>query len=89
VARTCTTPSGDQYCGTIGDGCGNSVDCAATCTKSGWDCEDHLCKAGPGANCTPLACTTANDDQYCGAIGDGCGNSLDCGTTCSKTGWTC
>ena len=89
VARTCTTTSGDQYCGTIGDGCGNSVDCPATCSKTGWDCKDHLCKAGPTAACTPLACTTANADQYCGIIGDGCGNSVDCGTACTKTGWTC
>jgi len=73
VPLACTTANGDQYCGTIGDGCGNSVDCGTTCTKLGWTCQDNLCKAAPAAHCVPLACTTANGDQYCGTIGDGCG----------------
>ncbi|MGO9292079.1 MAG: carboxypeptidase-like regulatory domain-containing protein, partial [Polyangia bacterium] len=89
VPRTCTTADGAQYCGTIGDGCGNSLDCGSTCAKTGWVCQDNLCKAGPTANCVPLACTTAGNDQYCGTIGDGCGNALDCGTTCANPGWTC
>ncbi|MGA9656313.1 MAG: hypothetical protein WBV96_20620, partial [Polyangia bacterium] len=89
IARTCTTAYGDQYCGTIGDGCGNSVECGTTCAKAGWACQDNLCKAGPTANCVPLACTTANNDQYCGDIGDGCGGTVHCGTACTKAGWTC
>ncbi len=89
VPRVCTTANGDQYCGDIGDGCGSTVGCGTTCTKTGWTCQDSLCKAGPTAGCVPLTCTTANGDQYCGTIGDDCGNSLDCGATCAKTGWTC
>ena len=89
VANTCTTKTGDQYCDDIGDGCGSTVHCGTTCAKANWTCQDGLCKAGPGANCVPLACKTANGDQYCGVVGDGCGSKVDCGTTCSKTGWTC
>ena len=89
VANTCTTKTGDQYCADIGDGCGSTVHCGTTCTKANWTCQDGLCRAGPGANCVPLACKTANGDQYCGVVGDGCGSKVDCGTTCGKTGWTC
>ena len=89
VANTCTTTTGDQYCDDIGDGCGSTVHCGTTCAKANWTCQDGLCKAGPAANCVPLACTTTNGDQYCGVVGDGCGSKVDCGTTCSKTGWTC
>jgi len=32
---------------------------------------------------------TANNDQYCGVLGDKCGGKVDCGTTCAKAGWTC
>ena len=89
VPKTCTTASGDEYCGEIGDGCGSTLDCPATCTKDGWTCQSNLCKAGPTANCVPRSCATANGDQYCGEIGDGCGSTVDCGTICTKTGWTC
>jgi len=30
-----------------------------------------------------------NGDHYCGTIGDKCGGTLDCGTTCPKAGWVC
>ena len=88
--KTCTAVSGDQYCDIdIGDGCGASVHCGPTCSKTGWACGgDHICKGGPDV-CTPLACLTANDDQYCGVVGDGCGGQVDCGSTCKNAGWLC
>ena len=86
---SCATASGDQYCGDIGDGCGGSIDCGTICSKIGWTCQGGLCKAGPTAGCTSLSCATPSGDQYCGTIGDGCGGSIDCGTICPKTGWTC
>jgi len=89
VPKSCTTSSGDQYCGVVGDGCGQSLVCPATCAKAGWTCQDGLCQAGPTSGCTPIPCTTANGDQYCGTIGDGCGHALACPSTCSKPGWTC
>ena len=89
VPRTCTTASGDQYCGDIGDGCGSTLHCVTSCSKAGWTCQEGLCKAGPTAGCMALACTTASGDQYCGDIGDGCGFALPCGTACTKAGWTC
>ncbi|HEX7596953.1 MAG TPA: carboxypeptidase-like regulatory domain-containing protein, partial [Polyangia bacterium] len=89
VPLTCQASSADTYCGAIGDGCGGTLDCGSTCPKAGWVCTSGLCKAGPTAGCVPKTCTTANGDQYCGDIGDGCGNTLHCGSTCSKSGWTC
>jgi hypothetical protein len=90
VPLTCLSASGDQYCGSIGDGCGHPLDCATTCPKSGWTCQNNLCRGQPPA-CTPLACNPASGGRYCGTIGDGCGNSLDCGADCSAagTGWVC
>jgi hypothetical protein len=33
-------------------------------------------------SCRSLTCNPAGG-QYCGAIGDGCGGTLDCGSQCS------
>jgi hypothetical protein len=83
---TCTkvtcTPTGGQYCGLIGNGCGGTVDCAAC--PAGQTCEAGLCVRG--ADCTPLSCQPANG-RYCGKVGDGCGRSLDCGSC--PTGQVC
>jgi len=68
----------------IADGCGNSLDCAAPAPRPAGSARTTCARAGPTAGCVPLACTTANGDQYCGTIGDGCGNSVDCGTTCHE-----
>ena len=86
---TCDTVGGGHYCGQVGDGCGRELDCPATCPTPGWDCVDHLCKAGPTSGCVPKTCSTASGDEYCGDIADGCGNTLHCAATCTKTGWTC
>src|SRR5207302_356168 len=72
----CTTASG-RYCGAIGDGCGQSLDCG-TC-PAGQSC---------GASGTPNVCAPTNckaitcqqpTGKYCGSIGDGCGRVIDCG----------
>ncbi len=84
---TCEAPSGDHYCGTIGDTCGGTLDCGTTCPKDGWVCDDNMCKGNLA--CTPLTCVASSGDNYCGAIGDGCGGTLDCGPTCPKDGWVC
>jgi hypothetical protein len=87
---SCITANGDQYCGDIGNACGSTQQCATTCAKAGWVCQNGLCQ-GPPWICTPLACQPASGGKYCGTIGDGCGHPLDCGTDCSAagTGWVC
>jgi hypothetical protein len=85
-ATTCS-PEGGTYCGVIGDGCGETLDCGSACPKAGWTCEDNVCVGGPSV-CTKATCTTATGDHYCGVIGDGCGGALDCGDSC-PTGWQC
>jgi hypothetical protein len=80
---------GGRYCGTVGDGCGGTLDCPTDCPKSGWKCDGHLCK-GPPDVCTKLTCATSTG-RYCGTIGDDCGGSLVCDTDCSAagSGWVC
>ena len=87
---SCLTANGDQYCGDLGDACGGTVKCPATCTKTGWVCDGGLCK-GPIGVCTPLTCKPAGGGQYCGTVGDACGNPLPCGADCSASGsnWVC
>lgn len=69
------TPEGGQYCGRIGDGCGNRLECG-NC-QGDWTCEEGLCVGGP--SCEPVACETEGGARYCGEIGDGCGRALSCG----------
>jgi hypothetical protein len=68
------TPVGAQYCGRIGDGCGNAIECG-TCSGD-WTCQSNICVGGP--SCTPIGCTNVAGN-YCGKVGDGCGRSIDCG----------
>ncbi len=79
---------GGRYCGTIGDGCGHSLDCGADCTAAGagWTCGGNgLCVGG--ADCSKVSCHNAKGvQQYCGDIGDGCGGTLHCPATCSNGG---
>jgi len=88
VAATCTTANGDQYSRNHRRRLRQLARLWEHLQQVRMTCQNHLCKGDVGV-CTPLACTTANGDQYCGTVGDGCGHSLDCGSTCSKTGWTC
>jgi len=82
------TSAGGTYCGTIGDGCGDTLDCPTTCPKDGWKCgANHVCQGDPSV-CQAASCTVASGDHYCGQIGDGCGHSLDCGDSC-PAGWDC
>jgi hypothetical protein len=79
-------------CGFTGDGCGGLLDCGAGmggcaapayCGGGGFDkCGGN---AGP-AQCAPRSC--ADQGFNCGPAGDGCGNALDCGSTC-PTGQAC
>jgi hypothetical protein len=93
AATACKTPGG-TYCGLIGDGCDEQIDCGNNC-PTGWTCDatSHVCVGG--ADCKPAyqcAFTAGNTSgSYCGSISDGCGPALDCGDTCStqKSGWLC
>lgn len=63
-----------KNCGTIGNGCGGTLNCG-DCTAP------QTCGGGGTANvcgCTPTTC--AAEERTCGTIADGCGGSLDCGT---------
>ncbi|MBN2194742.1 MAG: carboxypeptidase regulatory-like domain-containing protein [Polyangiaceae bacterium] len=83
---TCT-PVGGIYCGEIGDGCGQNMDCGS-CADD-WICEKNVCVGGP--SCEPAACQTATT-RFCGQIGDGCGHTLECGDCAageSCTGGVC
>ncbi len=65
-------------CGSIGDGCGATIDCGSC--PAGEQCD--------GANqcvCVPTTCAILG--AVCGSIGDGCGSTLDCGTC--PTGEAC
>jgi hypothetical protein len=70
---------GGKYCGTIGDGCGKTLDCGGcpagqTCGGAG---TPGVCGTPNGA-CRPLTCEQAGG-RFCGTIGDGCGGTLECG----------
>jgi hypothetical protein len=70
-------------CGSIGDGCGNVLDCGG-CPAP------QSCGAGGIANqcgvppCTPRTCAQAG--AACGAVGDGCGGVLQCGGCAAPAG---
>ena len=76
-----------DYCGTIGDGCGGTLNCPTTCPEHDWVCKDGLCVGSP-PTCPLTTCTTPNGNHYCGDIYDGCGGSVHCGA-CTKPGWIC
>ncbi len=96
---TCTPKTCNDLgisCGKAGDGCGGIINCdvtSATCTACG--CTAPLsCGAGgmpgkcgsTGGGCTPITCASAQVE--CGPIGDGCGNSVNCGN-CTRPGESC
>jgi hypothetical protein len=85
VPVTCSRGDTD-YCGTICDGCGGTLDCPAAC---GWgrvcDVERAICGR---AACAPLSsCVGGDGSRYCGLTGDGCAGVLSCGEC--PTGETC
>ena len=69
-----------KSCGVIADGCGATLDCGS--------CADgQLCGVVSPNVCTPVQelCHAATRDEacagkQCGIEGDGCGNTIDCGT---------
>jgi hypothetical protein len=96
VASLCTpkTCADDGYdCGYTGDGCGNLLDCGgATVCPAGEFCGGggpNVCggsvfTASDGGTvnlCTPTTCAALGYD--CGPAGDGCGQLLECGSSCS------
>ncbi len=89
IPTTCDNGTDFKYCGTVGDGCGGALRCSTACgTGKICDSTKNLCK-GDGT-CTPRsACTNGTPFNYCGTVGDGCGGSLDCGTTSCGTGKIC
>ena len=83
VCQTCDPPGG-QYCGTIGDGCSRrTLMCGPECRQPGFSCGgggiNNVCGAAPDSGlCTKTVCQ-ARGGSYCGPVGDGCGDTLDCG----------
>ena len=86
---TCSNGTAFNYCGTVGDGCGGSLNCPTDC-GAGQVCDTakSLCKGDP-AVCVPITCTAENGGRYCGgAIGDNCGGAITCDAAC-PTGFAC
>jgi hypothetical protein len=84
-AKTCATLGAN--CGAQGDGCGNIILCG-TCSGTdtcGGGGAPNQCGAGgsgkDGGGCVPTTCALAH--ATCGALGDGCGNLLQCGACTS------
>ncbi|HMJ52841.1 MAG TPA: hypothetical protein VK540_12220 [Polyangiaceae bacterium] len=86
-AETCTPMGCDfgaagKLCGVVGDGCGRRLDCGGcfngfTCGGAG---SPNVCGARPDSGvCAPNVCNPIGG-WYCGDIGDGCGDTLHCGT---------
>ena len=74
-------PVGGRYCNTIGNGCkGQQLDCGACsgdATCSGGATSPGVCIGGP--SCPAITCTSGGGAKYCGKVGNGCGEALDCG----------
>jgi hypothetical protein len=72
-----------MMCGTIGDGCGSTIDCgqcpAGQVCGGGADPQPGVCGA---ITCVPKSCTQQGFN--CGAASDGCGNIIQCGS-CAVT----
>lgn len=70
-------------CGPVGDGCGGVLDCGictspATCGGGG---TPSVC--GGSSACVPRTAASCSSLGFdCGLISDGCGGSVQCGTTC-------
>jgi hypothetical protein len=67
ASTSCTAQN--AQCGSIPDGCGNSLNCG-NCSQP------QVCTAANRC-CTPSTC--AFQGRTCGTTSDGCGNTLDCG----------
>lgn len=63
-------------CGTIGDGCGRTLDCGGCAAGMACGSGGAPNRCGPG--CTPITCAAAG--VRCGRLADGCGGTLECGS---------
>lgn len=76
----------EATCGMQADGCGDTINCwadgAEECAEDGAECIDGEC-AVPPTSCEPLTCDDYDDDNLCGEVTDGCGETLDCGFECA------
>src|SRR2546425_898027 len=68
-------------------GGGETIDCGdcPNGTTCGGDGVPGVCSQAANTSCMPLTCDTAGGGRYCGAIGNGCGKSIDCGDCPSGT----
>jgi hypothetical protein len=85
MPAACPSGPGITACGPMNDGCGNLLQCGATCpgnTTCGGGGTNNVCGAPP---CMPTNCGTLGAN--CGMQADGCGGLLDCGTC--GAGQTC
>src|ERR1017187_9811660 len=79
---SCSNGTGYNYCGKVGDGCGGSLNCTTNCgTGKACDATTGLCK-GDSSCVKATTCTNGTAYNFCGTVGDGCGGSLNCGTSC-------
>lgn len=76
VPTTCAIAG--ATCGTIGNGCGMTLNCGTCMSGSTCGAGGVPNNCGGGAVCTPLTC--AQQNATCGQVGDGCGNILNCGS---------
>ena len=72
---TCTSSTGSAYCGSRRRRLRHALHCARLRGRRRRATRGRLRKAG----CVPLTCNGAGSTRFCGAIGDGCGGTLDCG----------
>jgi hypothetical protein len=82
VPKSCAQQGFD--CGSALDGCGNIIQCGATC-PAGQTCGAQMPNVCGGVVCTPKSC--AQQGFNCGSADDGCGNVIMCGTC--PTGQSC
>jgi hypothetical protein len=87
VAKTCADLGAN--CGPVSDTCGGLLQCGSceAGTACGVGGTPNVCSTGStgdggGGTCIPRSC--ANQGLFCGPAGDGCGNTLSCGT-CTGT----
>jgi hypothetical protein len=78
MPAACPSGPGIVACGPMSDGCGNLLQCGATCPTNqtcGGNGTNNVCGAPP---CVPSTCQGIG--AACGMQADGCGATIDCGT---------
>jgi hypothetical protein len=80
ACRPTTCAAAGAECGSLGDGCGGTLQCG-TCPQGetcGGGGTANVCGTPPPPACQPTTCAAAGAE--CGLLGDGCGGTLQCGT---------